>query len=101
MPRFDVYRLAGSGRPGLLVVDVQSPHLDYLASRIVVPLRLRSEVKPVTELHPSVTIDGDPYVLMTHAVASVGRRDLGHPVGSLAEHRNEIARALDILITGF
>jgi toxin CcdB len=101
MPRFDLYRLAGSGGPGLLVVDVQSPHLDYLESRIVVPLRLRAEVKPVTELHPSVRIDGDVYVLMTHALASVRRRDLGHPVGGLAEHRDEIARALDVLITGF
>ena len=104
MPRFDLYRLpspAGSGRRGLLVVDVQSPHLNYLVSRVVVPLRLRSEVKPVTELHPLVSIDGDVYVLMTHALASVRRRDLGHPIGNLAEHRDEIARALDILITGF
>jgi toxin CcdB len=104
MPRFDLYRLpraTGSGRPGLLVVDVQSPHLDYLESRIAVPLRLRAEVKPVTELHPSVSIDGDDHVLMTHALASVRRRDLGHPVGNLAVHRDEITRALDILVTGF
>jgi toxin CcdB len=104
MPRFDLYRLsraAGSGTPGVLVVDVQSPHLDYLESRIVVPLRQRAQAKPVTELHPSVSIDGDVYVLMTHALASVRRRDLGHAIGSLAGHRDEIARALDILITGF
>jgi toxin CcdB len=104
MPRFDLYRLprsAGAGRPGLLVADVLSPHLEYLESRIVVPLRLRAEVKPVTELHPSVTVDGDAYVLMTHALASVRRRDLGHAIGSLAEYRDDIARALDILITGF
>ena len=104
MPRFDLYRLpraAGSGRPGVLVVDVQSPHLDYLESRIVVPLRLRAEVKPVSELHPLVNIDGELHVLITHALASVRRRDLGHPLGSLAKHRDEIARALDILITGF
>ena len=105
MARFDLYRLsraaAGSGRPGLLVVDVQSPHLEYLESRIVVPLRLRAEVKPVTELHRLVSIDGDVFALMTHALASVRRRDLGHPMGSLAGHRDEIVRALDILITGF
>jgi toxin CcdB len=103
--RFDLYRLprgsSTAGEHGALVVDVQSSHLDYLESRVVVPLRPRAEVKPVTELHPVLHVEGDLYVLMTHALAAVRRRDLGYPIANLAAHRDQITRALDILITGF
>jgi toxin CcdB len=102
--RFDLYRLSGGStgdQRGTLVVDVQSPHLDHLESRIVVPLRLRSEVRPITELHPVIPIEGGAYVLVTHELASVRRRDLGYPIGTVAAHRDQITRALDILMTGF
>ncbi len=105
MPRFDLYRLpgrtSGAGERATLVVDVQSAHLDYLESRVVVPLRLSAGAKPVTELHPVLHVEGDLYILVTHALTAVRRRDLGHPIANVAAHRDQIVRALDILTTGF
>jgi toxin CcdB len=99
MARFDLYRLA-RGR-GDYVVDVQSSHLDTLDSRVVVPLHARTDAKPVTELHPAVVIGEARYLLVTHALASVQRRQLGHPIGNLAAYRDSIMRALDVLLVGF
>src|SRR5690348_11161177 len=105
MARFDLYRLPRSSpsasAQAALVVDVQSAHLQHLESRVVVPLRPRAAVKPVSELHPILRIEGDLYVLETHALASLPRRELGHPIANLAAYRDEIVRALDILLTGF
>lgn len=105
MARFDVYRLRRrTGEPresGYLVVDVQSPHLDFLESRVVVPLWPRQTGAQMAELTPVVTVDEDTYIVMTPALASIGLRGLGHPIGSLIAYRDQIARALDILITGF
>jgi len=99
MARFDLYRLS-RGR-GEYVVDVQSSHLDRLDSRVVVPLHARIDAKPVTELHPAVFIGETRYLLLTHALASVQRRQLGHPIGNLATYRDSITRALDVLLVGF
>jgi toxin CcdB len=99
MARFDLYRLT-RGR-GAYVVDVQSSHLDYLESRAVIPLRKRADILPVADLHPEVDIDNTRYVLATHALASVARRELGRPIGTLAAHRDAITRALDVLLVGF
>lgn len=99
MARFDLYHLS-RGRGGY-VVDVQASHLDQLESRVVAPLRRRSDSVPITELHPELDIDAERYVLMTHAVFAVPRRDLGRPVGTLTAYRDAITRALDILLTGF
>ncbi len=99
MARFDLHRLS-RGRGGY-VVDVQSSHLDHLESRVVVPLDARVDAKPVTELHPTVVIGEARYLVMTHALASVQRRQLGHPIGSLIAYRDSITRALDVLLTGF
>ncbi len=99
MARFDLYHLS-RGRGGY-VVDVQSEHLDGFASRVVVPLRKRGDAKPVADLHPEVEFGGARYVLMTHAVFSLPRREMGPVIGNLAVYRDEITRAFDVLLTGF
>jgi toxin CcdB len=105
MARFDLYRLSRRSRSApaqiALVIDVQSAHLEHLESRVVVPLRPRAAAKPVSELHPILRVEDELYVLETHAVASLPRRELGHPLANLAAYRDEIVRALDILLTGF
>ena len=52
-------------------------------------------------LNPSFTVQGKRYVMHTHWIVSLPRRELGPPVGNLAHHWDEIARALDMLLTGF
>jgi toxin CcdB len=99
MARFDLYHLS-RGRGGY-VVDVQSSHLDHLSSRVIVPLRRRTDAKPIADLHPEIDFGDATYVLMTHAVFAAPRRELGRAIGMLAAHRDAITRALDILLVGF
>ena len=100
MARFDLYRMPG-GRPGY-VVDVQAPLLDHLATRVVLPLEpLRPTSLPIRDLNPILPISEIPHLLLAQAIATVPLRDLKRPVGSLANHRDAIVRALDLLLTGF
>lgn len=99
MARFDLHRpRGGSG----YVLDVQSNHLDELQTRVVVPLLPPAQVpRPVGELHPVFHIGGEPFVMATQLLGAIPRRELGRAVGTLEPHRDEITRALDLLLTGF
>ncbi len=102
MARFDLYRMPGKGRDGF-VVDVQADLLDQLATRVVVPLvPLGDAPPPIRDLNPVLEVEGRPHVLLTQALASVPLRELPRPVvGSVEDHRDDITRALDLLLTGF
>jgi toxin CcdB len=98
--RFDIYRPPAGGAAYL--VDVQSDFLEHLPTRIVIPLRSVDQYRsPIKDVHPAFDIEGGHFLLMTHELASIQKRLLQQPVASLAEHRDEITRALDILLTGF
>ncbi len=97
MARYDLYQPAGA-----LVLDVQSVHLDDFGLRVVVPIMLEAQFeKRIRDLHPLVLIEGVPHILVTHRLGSVPKRELGRPIGSLAEYHDDIIRALDVLFTGF
>ena len=100
MARFDVYPRPGRG-PGF-VVDVQAALLDHLATRTVL-LLLPASIAPASfkELNPTFDIGGALHVLVTQTIATVMSKDLGKPVGSPSGHQDLIARALDILLTGY
>lgn len=99
MSRFDLYR--PSGTEGYLL-DVQSRFIDFLETRVVVPLLPPARVpKPIRDLHPVFSIDGNDHVMATQLLGAVRRRELGRAVGSLEAERDAITRALDILLTGF
>ena len=98
MARFDVYAGLGAGKS--YVVDVQTELLGRLATRVVSPLLPRGTAKPVQDLNPVVQVDDREYVVMTQELSAVARSDLRRRVGSLAERRDEITRALDGLLTG-
>jgi toxin CcdB len=55
----------------------------------------------VSHLTPTLTFDGNAYVLMTPQLAGIARTDLGSQAGSLAEERQTILAAIDFLVTGF
>jgi toxin CcdB len=97
MAQFDLYVGVGEGH----VVDVQADLLERLDTRVVVPLLLQEQAEIVRELTPVVEVGGASYVLLTQELAAVPRRELRKKVGSLAEYRDEIRRALDILLVGF
>ena len=105
MPQFTVYRNKSPRTKSIfpLLVDIQSDLLEQLQTRAVIPLTRTTGLtkKPLTQLTPALTFDGESYVLMTPQLAGVARAELGAPAGSLAGERNAIIAAMDFLLTGY
>ncbi|MCC6472801.1 MAG: CcdB family protein [Burkholderiales bacterium] len=104
MPQFDLYRNPNPATRARIpwLLDVQAGLLDFLSTRVVVPLA-RPEVlkgKLAERLNPVFSIEGRQMVLLAPELASVPRKSLGEPVANLAANRNEIIAALDLVITG-
>jgi toxin CcdB len=104
MPQFSVYKNKNpktrSSYPYL--VDVQSDLLSDIGTRAVVPLlkRTASTRKPVKNLMPVVSVDGQQFIMMVPLLAGIAIADLGTPVASAVQYRGEVAAALEFLITG-
>lgn len=85
------------------LLDVQSDLLSVLATRVVVPL-YRSKAmasSTITRLTPVVRFKGKTFVAVVPELAGISRRELGAAVGDLAQAREDILRAIDLLLTGF
>ena len=82
-------------------MDVQAVLLSHLRTRAVVPLLRQKEAPPpIRDLNPVFEIEGVPHVMLTQAIASVPVSEMREAVTSLSDHRDDITRALDILLTG-
>ena len=102
MAQFDVYENTGSNSDSIpYLIDVQHDLLDLLATRVVVPLfRANAFPRPARTLNPVFEVDGARVVMSTAELAGVRSDVLGRRVGSLADHRAEIVRAIDVLLSG-
>ena len=100
LTQFTVYPMPRL-RPGY-VVDVQARLLEGLATRVVIPLIPTSVAPALTlkTLNPLFSIEGAWHVLMTQNMASIPTAQLRDPLGSLADRRDEIIRAIDALLSG-
>jgi len=97
--RFDLFRRPRS-QPGYLL-QLQGDLLDALDTRVVAPLLPPASVPlPMRDLHPCFDIEGESYLLATQLLGAIPKRELGQPVGSLAQQQDEITRALGVLMTG-
>ncbi|MCO6386704.1 CcdB family protein [Aliihoeflea sp. 40Bstr573] len=98
MARYDVYRAPDDA----LLLDVQSPLLDIVGSRVVIPL-LPAAAAPrsIARLHPVFDVEGEPQVLATHLISAVPDTLVAARVANLAQHHDEIVAALDMLFQGF
>jgi toxin CcdB len=95
--QYDLYRAATG-----YLVDVQHGLHDPLSTRVMVPLLPAATApKPSRGLNPVIEVEGEPHLFFPQYLAAVPRRELGRPVGNLAPHRDDITRALDLLLTGF
>lgn len=104
MAQFDVYPNPSRSTRNLFpyLVDIQSPIISALATRIVVPLGRpqnfnRESMKGLT---PDVEYDGEKLLLLIPQIASIPAKTLSNPIGSLSHFRDEIIAALDFAITG-
>ncbi len=97
--RYDVF----SDQLGHLLVDVRADELERFGNRVLVPLLpWRSAPRPLPPaLNPVLDVDGAFLVLMTQLIAAVPRKEFQYPVTNVAQYRDEIIRALDVLLTGF
>lgn len=105
MAQFDVYvnPQPESRRFVPYVVDVQSPLIDQLTTRLVLPLSrvgVRQDSLPVN-LCPVVEVDGEALSLLPHLAAPVSARILKKPVSSLGHRAAEITGAMDAVLSGF
>ena len=100
MPRFDLYRPPAGQQ---LVMDVQSDHASAKAgTRVVAPLISVDELGAlITGLNAVIRIHDRDYAFVAQSLATLTRSELGERLGSLSEHDDEMARALDILLAGF
>ena len=100
MARLDVHPMPRGGKGWLL--DVQAEVLERLSTRTVVPMLPRVGNQPqIKDLNPVFLIAGEEAVMVTQAIATIPRVDLRQPVTSLDREHDRIARALDLLLTGF
>lgn len=83
-------------------IDVQSPLLSDLNSRLVIPLSSRGTLNntDAKRLCPVIHIDEGNFVLLTHQMTSVSSSILKTEVTSLESFRYEILGAIDMLISG-
>jgi toxin CcdB len=99
MARFDLYE--GPGGAGYLL-DLQADLLSGLNTRIVAPLLpLAQAPKPARRLNPVFDIAGERVVMLTQFMAAVPVSELPRRFGSLAEQRDDIMNALDMIFIGF
>lgn len=96
MAQFDVFRL----KSGQLVVDLQTDLIGIEVSRVVAPLRDAGRYASFPGLTPKVVFGDQEWIVRVQEIAAVLRGELNDQVGSLSQYRDQINRALDILIDG-
>ncbi len=105
MAQFDVHRNTNSATRGRTpyVLDVQAEVMSVLPTRLVCPIRPRTDLPydPVARVHLPVIIDGGEFVVFVSELTGVPASILGPPVFSLRDYRQEIVAAVDLLVTGF
>ena len=104
MTQFDVYRNPSKASRDAYpyIVDIQTPVISEISTRIVIPLGRRDLFRDemLQGLTPTITYEGDELLLLVPQIASVPSRILRDSIGSLSHFRDEIIAALDFAITG-
>jgi toxin CcdB len=96
MAKGDVYQFEAG-----YVTDVQSDLLSDLKTRVVVPLKPKSEFPlPAERLNPVIQIDKRDWVLLPQFIATVSTSELGQKVGEF-EDSFALTNALDMVFHGF
>ena len=85
------------------LLDVQSPLLESLDTRLVIPLSLKSRFKDkvIKNLTPVLSIMKTEYILLTPQMAAIHKNHLGTFVEDCSASRSLILSSIDFLITGF
>lgn len=105
MAQLDVYPNPDpvSGRDLPYVVEIQSDLFSDLNSAMVIPLGLPERMggMPILRLNPCLQVEGQRLIALPQDMAAVPRRLLKKPVAHLANQRDALLSAIDMLFTGF
>jgi len=84
------------------LVDIQSPLISELATRIVIPLGRRSRfgADSMAGLMPAIEYAGEQLLLLTPQIAAMPAKLLQDPIGSLNHFRADIIASLDFAVSG-
>jgi hypothetical protein len=102
MDHLDICRLRSGARSGPsaegLVAILQHWIAAELETCVVAPLVPAVQLPAIDRLRPTVVIRKTPYVLAVDRLAAINRRSIGPTIGSIAEQRDRVTRALDLLL---
>ncbi len=70
------------------------------AERIVAPLSRAGGNEPSSRLRPLIQHDGKDFIVLMRLLGILPVRVLRHPVGSIAQYRDDLIRAIDWLFCG-
>jgi toxin CcdB len=97
MRQFDVCRL----KHGEIVVVLQHDYLSDLKSRLVAPLVLAKQMKPVERIHVAVAFDDEQYLVVMDQLTAVSVSSIGRKLGSLIAFEYKLKNAVDRMFIGF
>jgi toxin CcdB len=98
MARFSVYPNPDAGS---YLLDVQADIMRHLNTRVVVPLMpLGKAPKPATRLNPLFVVDDIEYSMVTQYMAAVPTSVLKREIMNVADRRDDIVNAIDLLMQG-
>ncbi len=96
--QFDIFRLSDHS----LVVVLQHDLIEGLRSRIVAPLVTAAKAGPATKgLNPAIEVSEKLYLIKPEFMSALPVSQLRTKVGDAKHIRDEIIRAVDLLVTGF
>ena len=104
MGQFDVFKNPSNAtrKHFPYLVEIQSPYLEELATRRVIPLGKASLFKDTAMkgLTPEVTFQDEHLLLLTPQISAIPKKQLKAPIGSLSHKRDDLLNALDFAIFG-
>ena len=99
MPRFDIYTLADCDT---YVMDVQSEFVDFLPTRLVIPLFKEQQIsQKIPTLHIPIRVNDQTLYTITNMMAAVPARLLRNRIGNASHASHDITAAMDFLFQGF
>lgn len=101
--QYHIHRnLSPSKEQAPYVLDVQSPLLDKLITRVVIPLYAGDTMpfKPLRHVTPAFAIEGQDFYLLTPYMAAIPSKWLGETVLDCQAQSHTIVSAVDALLSG-
>ena len=84
----------------MFVVDLQTDLIGLEVTRLVAPLREEGRYASFPVLTPTVVVEGRNWIVRIPEMAAVPASELLGPIASIAHRRDELKRAIDMLIDG-